>query len=60
VALRTRPELLKGMDKGNLPWVAGVTVEVRKNKRYENEQSSGGQSRGKKKKAYDFFIKIRG
>jgi hypothetical protein len=48
------------MDKGNLPWVAGVTVEVRKNKRYENEQSSGGQSRGKKKKAYDFFIKIRG
>jgi hypothetical protein len=29
VALRTCPEWLKGMDKDNFSWVAGVKVEVR-------------------------------
>jgi hypothetical protein len=57
VALRTHPEWLKGMDKDNLSWVAGVKVEVSKNKRYEDELSSGGKGRGKKNKGYDFFNK---
>jgi hypothetical protein len=45
------------MDKDNLSWVAGLKVEVRKNKKYEDKLGSGAVDRGKKKnKGYDFFI----
>jgi hypothetical protein len=57
VALRSHPEWSKGMDKDNLSWVAGLKVEVRKNKKYEDKLGSGAVDRGKKKnKGYDFFI----
>jgi hypothetical protein len=48
VALRTHLEWLKGMNKDNLSWVAGVKVEVRKNKGHKDELGSGGEGRGKK------------
>ena len=37
------------MYEDNLPRVAGVGVEIRKAKRYEDEVDSGGQGRDKEK-----------
>jgi hypothetical protein len=49
------------MDKDNLSCVAGVKVEVRKNKRYKDELDSGDEDRGRKTKDMNFFfLKIRG
>ena len=50
--------MLKGVYEDNLPWVAGVKVEIKKSKRYEVESGSGGESRGKKKQSLrDSFFK---
>ena len=42
--------MLKGVYEDNLPWVAGVKVEIKKSKRYEVESGSGGEDRGNKRK----------
>jgi hypothetical protein len=51
MALKTYPEGLKGVYEDNLPRVAWVKAEVRKNKRYKDELGSGGEDRGKKKQS---------
>jgi hypothetical protein len=56
MALKTHPKGSKGVYEDNLPRVAGVKVEVRKNKRYEDELGSGGEGRGKENKGYDFYL----
>ena len=43
------------MYEDNLPRVAGVEVETRKAKRYEDEVGSGGQGRDKEKQRIRFF-----
>ena len=46
------------MDKDNLSWVAGVEVEIKKAKRYDDEKGSRGQGRGKERKeGKTFFLK---
>jgi hypothetical protein len=45
MALKAHPKGLKGVYEDNLPRVAGERVDVRKNKRYENELGSGGECR---------------
>jgi hypothetical protein len=47
MALKTHPKGSLGVYEDNLPRVAGVKVEVRKNKRYEDKLGSGGEDRGK-------------
>jgi hypothetical protein len=49
MVLKTHPERSKGVYEDNLPRVVGVTVEARKNKRYDDELGSGGEDRGKEK-----------
>jgi hypothetical protein len=49
MALKTHPKGLEGVYKDNLPRVARVKVDVRKNKRYEDELGSRGEHRGKEK-----------
>jgi hypothetical protein len=56
VALRTHPEWLKGMDKDNLSRVAELKVEVRKNRRYEDQLASRDDGRGKEKQRVCFFL----
>ena len=41
MALKTHPERMKGVYEDNLLRVAGLEVEVRKAKRYEDEVGSG-------------------
>ena len=45
------------MYKDNHPRVAGVEVEKRKAKRYEDEVGSGGLGRDKEKQRIRFFLK---
>jgi hypothetical protein len=46
MALETQPGGLKGMDKDNLSWVAGVKVEIKRAKRCDERMGSGGEGRG--------------
>jgi hypothetical protein len=55
MALKTHPKGAEGVYEDNLPRVVGVKVEVRKNKRYEDELGSGGEGRSKEKKRIWFF-----
>ena len=49
--------MLKGVYEDNLPWVAGVKVEIKKSKRYEVESGSGGEGRGKEiQRPRDYFF----
>ena len=57
MALKTHPKGMEGVYEDNLPRVAGVEVETRKAKRYEDEVGSGGQGRDKKKQRIRFFLK---
>ena len=57
MALKTHPKGMEGVYEDNLPRVAGVEVEVRKAKRYEDEVGSGGQGRDKEKQRIRFFLK---
>ena len=57
MALETHPNGSKGMDKENLSWVAGVEVEIKKAKRYDDEKGSRGQGRGKERKEGKTFFK---
>ena len=54
MALKIHPTGSKGLYEDNLSWVAGVEVEIRKEKGYEGKFGSGGEGRGKKNKK-DFF-----
>ena len=55
MALKTHPTGTKGVYEDNLPRVAGVEVERRKVKRYEDEVGSRGQGRDKEKQRIRFF-----
>ena len=57
MALKTHPKRIEGVYEDNLPRLAGVEVEVRKAKRYEDEVGSGGQGRDKEKQRIRFFLK---
>ena len=55
MALETHPTGTEGVYEDNLLRVAGVEVEIRKAKRYEDEVGSGGQGRDKEKQRIRFF-----
>ena len=55
MALKTHPKGMEGVYKDNLPRVAGVEVEIRKAKRYEDRMVAGVKVELKKKKI-DFFV----
>ena len=57
MALKTHPKGMEDVYKDNLPRAAGVEVEIRKAKRYEDEVGSGGQGRHKEKQRIRFFLK---
>ena len=50
MALETHPNGSKGMDKENLSWVAGVEVEIKKAKRYDDDEGGMDQGRGKERR----------
>ena len=54
MALETHPKGSEGVYEDNLPWVAGVKVEIKKRKRYEADSGSGGEDR-EKQRLRDFF-----
>ena len=54
MALKFHPEGSKGLYEDNLSRVAGVEVEIRKEKGYEGKFGSGGEGRSQKNKK-DFF-----
>ena len=55
MALKTHPKGMEGAYEDNLPRVAGVQVEIRKAKRYEDRMGSRGEGRAKEKEN-NFFI----
>ena len=57
MALKTHPTGTEGVYEDNLPRVAGVEVEIRKAKRYEDEVGSRGLGRDKEKQRIRFFLK---
>ena len=46
------------MYEDNLPRVAGVEVEIRKAKRYEDRMGSRGEGRANEKENRYFFLKV--
>ena len=56
MALKTHPNGMEGVYEYNLLRVAGVEVEIRKAKRYEDEVGSGGRGRDKEKQRINFFL----
>ena len=60
MALKTHPTGTEGVCGGNLPRVAGVKVEKRKAKRYDDRMGSRGEGRAKEKENRFFFENIRG
>ena len=59
MALKTHPTGTEGVYKDNLPSVAGVKVEIRKAKRYEERMGSRGEGRAKERENIFFlFLKI--
>ena len=56
MALKTHPKGAEGVCEDNLLRVAGVEVEIRKAKRYEDEVGSGGQGRDMEKQRIMFFF----
>ena len=49
MALKTHPTGTEGVYEDNLPMVAGVEVEIRKAKRYDDRMGSRGEGEGKEK-----------
>ena len=47
---------MEGVYEDNLPWIAGVEVEIRKSKRYESIMGSRGEGRAKEKENIIFFV----
>ena len=60
MALKTHPTGTEGVYEDNLPRVAGIEVEIRKAKRYEDRMGSRGEGRAKEKENIFFFESIRG
>ena len=61
MALKTHPKGMEGVYEDNLPRVAGVQVEIRKAKRYEDRMCSRGEGRAKERENIFLFLKnIRG
>ena len=61
MALKTHSKGREGVYEDNLPRVAGVEVEIRKAKRYEDRMSSRGEGRAKERDNNFFCIQnIRG
>ena len=59
MALKIHPEGVEGVYEDNLPRIAGVEVEIRKVKRYEDRMGSRDEGRAKEKETYFFlFLKI--
>ena len=59
MALKTHPIGTEGVYEDNLPRVAGVEVEIRKAKRYEDRLGSRGEGRPKEKEnRFFWFLKI--
>ena len=58
MALKIHPEGSKGLYEDNLSQVAGVEVEISKEKGYKGKFGSRGEGRGKKNKRH--FFKITG
>jgi len=59
MALKTHSKGREGVYEDNLPRVAGVEVEIRKVKRYDDRMGSRDEGEGKKKNIF-FFENIRG
>ena len=47
---------MEGVYKDNLPRVAGVEVEIRKAKRYEDRMGSWGEGRANERENRFFFV----
>ena len=61
MALKTHPIGTEGVYEDNLPRVAGIEVEIRKAKRYEDRMGSRGEGRAKERENIFFcFENIRG
>ena len=59
MSLKTHPKGTEGVYEDNLPRVAGVEVEIRKAKRYEDRMGNRGEGRAKEKENMFFlFLKI--
>ena len=56
MALKTDPKGMEGVYEDNLPRVAGVEVEIRKAKRYEDRMGSRGEGRAKEKENRFFLF----
>jgi hypothetical protein len=56
MALKTHPKGMEGVYEDNLPRVAGVQVEIRKAKRYEDRMGSRGEGRAKEKENNFFYF----
>ena len=50
MALETHPKGSEGVYEDNLPWVAGVEVETKKAKRYDDDEGGMDQGRGKERR----------
>ena len=55
MSLKTHPTGTEGVYEDNLPRVAGVEVEIRKAKRYEDIMGSRGEGRAKERENRFFF-----
>ena len=60
MALKTHPKGMEGVYEDNLPKVAGVEVDIRKAKRYEDRMGSRGEGKAKEKENRFFLKNIRG
>ena len=59
MAIKTQPTGTEGVYEDNLPRVAGVEVDIRKVKTYEDRLGSRGEARAKEKENNFFlFLKI--
>ena len=50
MALETHPKGSEGVYADNLPWVTGVEVEIKKAKRYDDDEGGMDQGRGKERR----------
>ena len=59
MALETHSKGSEGVYEDNLPWVAGVEVEIKEAKRYDDDEGGMYQGRGKerRKKIRIFLLK---
>ena len=56
MAIKIQPTGTEGVYEDNLPRVAGVEVDIRKVKRYEDRLGSRGEGRAKEKENRFFFV----